>query len=297
MVEESLNDLYAFLIIYREGSFTRAAARLGVSQSALSHTMRNLESRRGIQLLNRTTRSVSPTAAGMRLLETLAPSFDEIRMELAKLKDLSDKPAGTIRISTAEHAVEAVIWPKLVPFLKEHPDINVEIAYDYGMTDIVAQGLDAGVRLGDQLQKDMIAARIGPNMRMAVVGSPGYFARYPKPSSPHDLTDHSCVNLRLPTYGDLLPWDFEKEGQVLNVRVKGQLVFSSILPALKAALAGSGLSFVPSDMADPYIAEGRLINVLKDWCQPFSGYHLYYPSRHQHSAAFELLVEALRYRE
>ena len=296
MAHRDFNDLLAFVLVAREGSFTRAAAQLGVSQSALSHTIRGLESRLGLRLLTRTTRSVSPTEAGERLLQTAGPRLDEIEEEVSALSELRDKPAGTIRITTAEHAAHSVLWPNLAKFLPNYPDIKVEINIDYTMTDIVAQRFDAGVRLGDQVAKDMIAVRIGPDLRIAVVGSPAYFARRPPPETPKDLTAHNCINLRLPTHGQLLLWDFEKSGQALNVRTEGQLVFNSSSAILRAALEGFGLAFVPEDMAEPHLGKGRLMRVLEDWCQPYPGYHLYYPSRRQSSPAFRLVVEALRYR-
>lgn len=296
MPRENFNDLLAFVTVAREGSFTRAAAQLGVSQSALSHTMRGLETRLGIRLLTRTTRSVSPTQAGERLLKTVAPRFEEIEAELSALSELRDKPAGVIRITTAEHAANSVLWPKLAKFLPDYPDIKVEITIDYGLTDIVSDRYDVGVRLGDQVAKDMIAVRIGPDMRMAVVGSPAYFSRRARPKTPRDLGAHDCINLRLPTYGGLLAWDFEKGGDALNVRVEGQLVFNSSTPILKAALAGFGMAFLPEDLAREHVAEGRLKRVLDDWCPTFPGYHLYYPSRRQSSPAFNLVVDALRHR-
>lgn len=296
MAHRDFNDLLAFVLVAREGSFTRAAAQFGVSQSALSHTIRRLESRLGLRLLTRTTRSVSPTEAGERLLQTVGPRLDEIEEEVSALSELRDKPAGTIRITTAEHAAHSVLWPKLAKFLPNYPDIKVEINVDYTMTDIVAQRFDAGVRLGDQVAKDMIAVRIGPDLRIAVVGSPAYFAQRPPPEAPKDLTTHNCINLRLPTHGQLLLWDFEKSGQALNVRTEGQLVFNSSSAILRAALEGFGLAFVPEDMAEPHLGKGRLMRVLEDWCQPYPGYHLYYPNRRQSSPAFRLVVEALRYR-
>jgi DNA-binding transcriptional LysR family regulator len=296
MPRENFNDLLAFITVAREGSFTRAAAQLGVSQSALSHTIRGLEARLGLRLLTRTTRSVSPTEAGERLLQTVGPRFEEIEAELAALSELREKPAGTIRITTAEHAADMVLWPKLAKFLPNYPDIKVEISINYALTDIVAERFDAGVRLGDQVAKDMIAVRIAPDMHMAVVGLPAYFARRPKPQTPHDLAAHDCINLRLPTYGGLLVWEFEKDGHALNVRAEGQLVFNSSTPRLRAALAGFGLALLPEDMAQEHIAEGRLESVLEDWCPTFPGYHIYYPSRRQSSPAFALLVDALRYR-
>jgi len=296
MARENFNDLLAFVTVAREGSFTRAAAQLGVSQSALSHTIRGLEARLGLRLLTRTTRSVSPTEAGERLLLTVAPRFDEIESELAALSELREKPAGTIRITTAEHAADTVIWPKLAKFLPDYPDIKVEISINYGLTDIVAERFDAGVRLGDQVAKDMIAVRIAPDMNMAVVGSPDYFAKRPRPQTPHDLAAHNCINLRLPTYGGLLVWEFEKDGHALNVRAEGQLVFNSSTPRLRAALAGFGLALLPEDMVLEHVAAGRLNRVLDDWCPTYPGYHIYYPSRRQSSPAFALVVDALRYR-
>jgi DNA-binding transcriptional LysR family regulator len=296
MSRQNVNDLLAFLAVARERNFTRAAAQLGISQSALSHTVRGLEERLGLRLLTRTTRSVSPTEAGERLLRTLGPRFDEIDAELAALSELRDKPAGTIRITAGEDAAERILWPALEKLLPEYPDIKVEVIVDYGLTDIVAERYDAGVRLGEQVAKDMIAVRIGPDMRMAVVGAPSYFARRERPHTPQDLTAHTCINIRLPTYGGLYAWEFEKGGRELRVRVDGQLVFNNIALRLNAVLAGCGLAYLPEDQVQIHIAEGRLIRVLADWCPPFSGYHLYYPSRRQHSPAFTLVVDALRYR-
>jgi DNA-binding transcriptional LysR family regulator len=296
MSRENFNDLQAFLVVARLGSFTKAAAQLGVSQSALSQTIRGLEARLGLRLLTRTTRSVSPTEAGERLLATVGPRFQEVEAELAALSDLRDKPAGTLRISAAEHAANTVLWPKLEKFLPQYPDIKVEINIDYGFTDIVAQRFDAGVRLGDSVAKDMIATRIAANLRMAVVGTPGYFARRPPPRGPHDLAAHDCINLRLPTLGGLYAWEFEKDGHQLKVHVEGQLIFNSTTPRLRAALAGFGLACLPEDLAAEYITSGRLVRVLEDWCPSYTGYHLYYPSRRQSSPAFNLLVEALKHR-
>ena len=291
-----LDDLVAFLAVGRERSFTRAAAKLGVSQSALSHTIRELEERLGIRLLTRTTRSVAPTAAGERLLHTLGPRFEEIDAELAALSELRDKPAGTIRITATAYATDTLLWPKLAKFLKLYPDIKVELFIDNGLTDIVAQRFDAGVRAGEQVAKDMIAVRVGPDLRMAVVGAPSYFKKRPEPRKPQDLIDHNCVNLRLTTLGGLYAWEFEKGGRELKVRVDGQLTFNGTFQMLNAALAGYGLAYVPEDAAQPHIASGRLKRVLADWCPPYAGYHLYYPSRRQSSAAFALVVDALRYR-
>jgi DNA-binding transcriptional LysR family regulator len=291
-----LDDLLAFVAVGQERSFTNAAAKLGVSQSALSHTIRQLEERLGVRLLTRTTRSVSPTEAGERLLQTLAPRFEEIAAELEAVAGLRDKPAGTIRITSGDHSVETVLMPKLAKFLPSYPDIKVEIIIDYGLTDIVAERYDAGVRWGEQVAKDMIAVRIGPDIRFAVVGAKSYFAKRSPPETPHDLIGHSCINLRFPSHGGLYAWEFEREGRELRVRVDGQLVFNGIFQVFDAALAGLGLAFVPEDLAQPHLARGRLKRVLEDWCPPWSGYHLYYPSRRQPSAAFALLVNALRYK-
>ena len=296
MARENLNDLVAFLAVARERSFTRAAAQLGVSQSALSHTLRDLEARLGVRLLTRTTRSVAPTEAGERLLRTLGPRLDEIEAELAALNELREKPAGNIGITAGEHAAEAILWPAMARLLPEYPDINVEIVIDQGLTDIVAGRYDAGVRLGEQVAKDMIAVRIGPDLRMAVVGAPAYFAKRKRPRTPQDLTEHACINLRLPTYGGIYPWEFEKGGRALKVRVEGRLVFNNIGLRLNAVLAGFGLAYLPEDQVLAHLADGRLVRALGDWCPPFSGYHLYYPSRRQPPPAFALLVEALRYR-
>ena len=296
MPHQNLNDISAFLAVARERSFTKAAARLGLSPSALSHTVRGLEERIGLRLLTRTTRSVAPTEAGERLLRTVGPRLDEIDAELAALSELRDKPAGTIRITAGEHAAESILWPAVARLLPQYPDIKVEIVVDYGLTNIVAERYDAGVRLGEQVAKGMIAVRIGPDMRMAAVGAPSYFARRPRPKKPQDLTSHDCINLRLPTYGGLYAWEFEKGGRELKVRVEGQLVFNNIPLRVNAALAGLGLAYLPEDQVEAHLADGRLIRVLADWCPPFPGYHLYYPSRRQHSPAFNLLIDALRYR-
>lgn len=291
-----LDDLLAFLAVAREQSFTRAAAKLGVSQSALSHTMRELEERLGVRLLSRTTRRVAPTEAGERLVQALGPRFDEIETELAALSELRDKPAGTVRIAAMEYAAEAILMPKLSKLLRDYPDIKVEIAVDYGLTDIVTQRYDAGVRSGEQVGKDMIAVRIGPDIRMAVVGAPAYFRKRSEPKRPQDLIGHNCINLRLPTHGGLYAWEFEKAGRELKVRVEGQLTFNTTALMLGAVLSGFGLTYVPEGLVETHIARGRLKRVLEDWCPPFSGYHLWYPSRRQSSAAFALVVEALRHR-
>jgi DNA-binding transcriptional LysR family regulator len=296
MVRENINDLIAFLAIAKERSFTKAAAKLGVSQSALSHTIRGLEERLGMRLLTRTTRSVAPTEAGERLVRNVGPRFEEIDAELSALTELREKPAGTIRITAGEHAAHAVLWPALTGLLPRYPDIKVELIIDNGLTDIVAERYDAGVRLGEQVAKDMIAVRIGPDFCMAVVGAPSYFERKQKPKTPQDLTVHDCFNVRFPTHGGIYAWEFEKRGRELKVRVDGQLVFNSIALRLKAVHAGLGLTYLPEDLVQTDLAEGRLIRVLEDWCPPFSGYHLYYPSRRQPAPAFAVLVDALRYR-
>jgi DNA-binding transcriptional LysR family regulator len=297
MARANINDLIAFLAVARERSFTRAAAQLGVSQSALSHTVRALEERLGLRLLTRTTRSVAPTEAGERLLRNVGPRFDEIDAELSALTALRETPAGTVRITTGEHSAQTILWPVLAKLLPRYPDIKVELVVDYGLTDIVAERYDAGVRLGEQVDKDMIAVRIGPEMRMAVVGAPAYFAARPKPKQPQDLTEHNCLNLRLPTYGGIYAWEFEKRGRAMKVRVDGQLVLNTGLLRMNAVLAGLGLAYIPEDLVKREIADGRLIRVLADWCAPFAGYHLYYPSRRQPTPAFAVLVEALRYRK
>jgi DNA-binding transcriptional LysR family regulator len=296
MPRQNVNDLLAFLAVARERSFTRAAAKLGVSQSALSHTIRTVEERLGVRLLTRTTRSVVPTAAGERLVRTVGPRFDEIDAEIAALSELRGKPAGTVRITSGEHAAEAILWPALVKLLPRYPDIKVELIIEQGLTDIVSERYDAGVRFGEQVAKDMIAVRVGPDMRMAVVGAPSYFARRPRPKKPVDLTAHDCINLRLPTYGGLYAWEFEKHGRELKVRVDGPLVFNAGVLILKAALAGLGLAYLSEERVQPYLANGQLIRVLADWCPPFTGYHLYYPSRRQATPAFAVVVDALRYR-
>ena len=297
MPRESLNDLLAFLAVARERSFTRAAAQLGVSQSALSHTIRGLEERLGLRLLTRTTRSVAPTEAGERLLRTIGPRFEEIDAELAALSALRDKPAGTVRITAAEHSATTLLWPAVARLLPDYPDLKVEIIVDHSLTDIVAERFDAGVRLGEQVAKDMVAVRIGPDMSMAVVGSPAYFATRPRPETPQDLTGHNCITIRLPTYGGLYAWEFERDGRELKVRVEGQLVFNTIALRLAAALEGRGLAYMPEDQVREHVTAGRLVRVLEDWCAPFPGYHLYYPSRRQCSPALSLLVDALRYRD
>ncbi|KQO61577.1 LysR family transcriptional regulator [Methylobacterium sp. Leaf87] len=295
MLRESLNDLTAFVAVARLGSFTKAAAQLGVSQPALSQTVRALETRLGIRLLARTTRSVSATEAGERLLKAVGPRFDEIEAGLVALAEMRGRPAGTLRITANEHAAKTVLWPALRRLLPVYPDIKVETSIDYGLTDIVAEGFDAGIRLGGMVARDMTAVRIGPDMRMAAVGAPAYFATRPPPRRPEDLTDHACINLRLPTLGGLYAWEFENEGRALHVRVEGQLVFNSVTLILEAALDGFGIAYLPQDQVQGHVATGRLVPVLAAWCEPFSGYHLYHASRPLLTPALAVLVEALRY--
>jgi DNA-binding transcriptional LysR family regulator len=296
MRRDNVNDLTAFIAVAREQSFTKAAAQLGVSQSALSYTIRTLEARLGLRLLTRTTRSVSLTEAGERLLHSIGPRFDEIESEIAALSAMRDKPAGTIRITTVEHAAETILWPALAPLLAEYPDINVEIISDYGLKDIVADRYDAGVRLGEQVDKDMISLRISADLRMAVVGAPAYFEGRAKPDVPQDLIEHSCIKLRLPTHGAFYAWEFQKDGQEFKVRIQGRTAFNTVGMMRQAALDGFGLAYLPEDQVETAIKEGKLVRVLADWCPPRPAYHLYYPSRRQHSPAFALVIEALRYR-
>ena len=295
MLKDNINDLISFMVVARERSFTRAAAQLGVSQSALSHAMRNLESRLDVRLLTRTTRSVAPTEAGERLYQSLSPHLQEIEQEITALRDSRERPAGNICLTAAEHSMNTVLWPRLKTFMQQYPDINIEVIVDNGLTDIVGERFDAGVRLVEQVARDMIAVRIGPDMRMAVVGSPGYFAHHGIPQTPHDLQHHRCINMRLPTRGGLYAWEFERNGEPLRVRVEGQLTLNSLPQRIEAAEAGLGLAYVPEDTIVDGVAAGRLQHVLADWCAPFAGYSLYYPSRRQHTAAFALLVDALRY--
>ncbi len=295
MPRENLNDLQAFIAVARERSFTRAAAQLGVSPSALSHTLRALETRLGVRLLTRTTRSVSPTEAGERLLRNVAPRFDEIDAELTALRDMHDRPAGSLRITCSEHALQALLWPKLTQLQRQYPEIKVEVSIDYRLIDIVAERFDAGIRYGDQVARDMIAVRIAPDERFLIVGAPAYFARHTAPKTPQALAEHDCINLRLPTRGGLYAWELQKGRRELHVQVDGPLVFNSITPILQATLAGFGLAFLPENMVRAHLDAGRLQSVLEDWCPPFTGYHLYYPNRRQHSRAMTLLVETLRW--
>ncbi|MBA1277906.1 MULTISPECIES: LysR family transcriptional regulator [Pseudomonadaceae] len=294
MMKRNLNDLLSFVTVAREGSFTRAAAVLGVTQSALSQAISGLETRLEIRLLTRTTRSVSPTVAGERLLQAIGHRFDEIEAELDDLTELRDKPAGTVRITCGDHVLRTTLLPKLTPLLLDYPDIKVEFDVSYGFRDIAADRFDAGVRLGEAIDKDMIAVPIGPKLRMAAVASPAYLASHPRPKSPRDLVNHNCINMRRQSSGGLYVWEFERRGQQLNVRVGGQLVFNTSPIMVDAALAGLGIAFLPEEEFIPHLEEGRLIRVLEDWCEPFDGYYLYYPSRRQPSPAFSLVVDALR---
>ena len=296
MSKENLNDLQAFVAVARARSFTRAAAQLGLSRSALSHAMLSLEARLGVRLLTRTTRSVSTTEAGDRLLNAVAPRLEEIDQELVSLTEMRDKPAGTVRITAHDHAIATVLWPRLLPLLREYPDVQIELSVDYALTDIAAHRFDAGVRVGDRIDKDMIAVRIAPHLRMAVIGSPEYFHGRQLPATPHDLTHHRCINLRLPTHGGLYAWDFEKKGRKLNVRVEGQAIFNNTFLMLQAALDGVGLAYIPFDLAEPHIELGRLVPVLQEWWPTHPGYYLYYANRRQVSPALTLVIEALRYR-
>ncbi|SKA16834.1 LysR family transcriptional regulator [Consotaella salsifontis] len=297
MLRENITDLMSFVVVAQTGSFTRAAAQIGVSQSALSHSMRALEERLGMRLLARTTRKVTPTPEGERVLERIAPHLAEIEEELESLIEMRDRPAGTIRITTTDYAADTVIWPKLAPILKDYPDLKVEIVSDYGLTDIVGERFDAGVRLGEQVAEGMIAVRIGPDFRMLAIGSPTYFAGRSIPRVPQDLTDHVCINLRLATHGGLYAWEFERDGRELRVRVDGQLTFNTIDPMVEAALQGYGIGYVPESLVRHHIEAGRLTAVLEDWCPPFPGYFLYYPHRRRTSPAFSVIVEALRHRD
>jgi DNA-binding transcriptional LysR family regulator len=295
MARENFNDLQAFLAVARSRSFTKAAAQLGVSPSALSHSMRGLEERLGIRLLTRTTRSVSPTEAGERLLQTVGPRFEEVEAELAALNELRQKPAGTIRITAGDHPTVTILWPKLSKALARYPDVKVEINMEGGLVDIAAERFDAGVRLGEQVAKDMVSVRIGPDVRFAVVGTKSYFVKHPLPKTPQDLIAHSCINLRLRTHGGLWAWEFERNGRELKVRVDGQVIFNNIFQVRDAALDGLGLAYIPEDLARPHVSKGQLVWVLQEWSPPWSGYHLYYPSRRQSSPAFALIVDALRH--
>ena len=296
MRRRELNDLLWFLAVAEERSFTRAAAKLGTSQSTLSHTIKQLETRLGLRLLTRTTRSVSPTDAGQRLIQSMSPRIGEIETELESLMALRDKPSGTVRLTVSDHAYEVTVWPKLQPLLAANPEIQVEFSIDNGLRNIVDERFDAGVRLGESLEKDMIAVRIGPDWRLVAVGSPDYFRRYPKPQTPHDLVQHNCINHRQARSGGLYAWAFEKDGHELRVRVEGQVTLNTSCPMVDMAIAGAGLAYIGEDLVQEALADGRLMQVLDDWSPKFSGYHLYYPSRRQMSPAMAVVVDALRHR-
>lgn len=296
MPKENLHDLLAFLAVARERSFTRAAAQLGVSQSTLSHTIKELEARLGLRLLTRTTRSVAPTDAGERLLKNLAPHFEEIEAEIAAVAELRDTPAGTVRITATDYAANTILWPKLSKVLATYPDIKIEISIDYGLTDIVRDRFDIGIRFGDQVAKDMIAVRIAPDRRMALVASPAYLKRHPAPATAQQLLEHNCINLRLPTYGGLLPWELEQDGETVQVRVDGQVVLTNTYQMMEAALAGTGIAYIPEDLALPHVTQGRLRKVLEPWWPTFPGMHAYYPSRRQSSTPLQIVIGALRFR-
>jgi DNA-binding transcriptional LysR family regulator len=290
----NINDLVTFLAVVRAGSFTKAAATLGVSQPALSRTLRLLEEQLGIRLLTRTTRNISATDAGQRLLDTVGPLLDQVQAGVTALADLRDKPAGNLRITTTEHAAENILWPAVQRLTSRYPDIGVEIVVDFGLSNIVADRFDAGIRIGEAIERDMVAVPIGPHMQMAVVGSPDYFARHQKPRTPQELVNHRCINIRLQTAGGLYSWEFERDGRAMSVRVDGKLTFNTSRLVLKAALSGDGLGFLPEDQLRSYLSDGRLERVLQGWCPSFPGYHLYYPSRKHISSAFRLLIDELR---
>jgi len=296
MARENINDILVFLAVARERSFTRAAAKLGMTQSSLSHIIRGLEERLGVRLLTRTTRSVSPTDAGERLLQNVGPRLEEIEAEIAAVSDLGDKPAGTIRITAIDHVVDDVLWPRIAPLLPQYPDLHVEFSADYRMVDIAAERYDIGVRFGDQVEKDMIAVRLTPDVKMMIVAAPSYFAHRPVPMSAQDLMKHNCIALRLASSGGLYAWELRHEGQDMEVRVRGQLVFNGAYQILHAALAGCGLAFLPVDLAGEHVRAGRLVSVMEDWCPSFPGLHAYYPSRRQNSRALALVIDAIRYR-
>ncbi|MCX0500641.1 LysR family transcriptional regulator [Erwinia billingiae] len=296
MLKENFNDLIYLVMVSQEKSFTRAAAKLGVSQSALSHSIRGLEERLQTRLLTRTTRSVAATEAGERLIESVGPLIADIEKALLQITDNVGSVSGNIRITAGEHALSSTLWPLLKPFLQAYPEVKVELSVDNTLTDIVSGRFDAGVRLGESIEKDMVAVRIGPDWRMAVVASPDYLAKYGQPETPYQLQDHSCINMRLPTLGGLYSWEFSKDGKEIRVKVEGQLIFNNLASRIDAALSGMGIACVPEDTVKHHINEGRLESLLDEWCEPFSGYYLYYPSRKQHTAAFSKLIEAVRYK-
>lgn len=297
MARDNINDILVFFAVARERSFTRAAAKLGMTQSALSHIIRGLESRLGVRLLTRTTRSVSPTEAGERLLQNVAPRLEEIEAEIAAVTDLGDKPSGTVRITAIDHTVDTILWPRIAPLLLQYPDLHVEISSDYRLVDIAAERYDIGVRHGDQVEKDMIAVRVTADVPMRIVGAPAYFGSRPKPASLPELLKHNCINLRLTGSGGLYAWELQHEGRNLEARVRGQAVFTSTYAILNAALSGVGVAFLPDSMVDPHLREGRLVSVMEDWCPTFEGLHAFYPSRRNTSRALSVVIDALRFKE
>jgi DNA-binding transcriptional LysR family regulator len=296
MARDNINDILVFFAVARERSFTRAAAKLGMTQSALSHIIRSLETRLGVRLLTRTTRSVSPTEAGERLLQNVAPRLEEIEAEIAAISDLGDKPVGTVRITAIDHVIDSVLWPRIAPLLPEYPDLHVELSADYRLVDIAADRYDIGVRYGDQVEKDMIAVRLTADIQTVIVASPGYFARRPVPASPQDLMKHNCITLRLASSGGVYAWELQQDGRALEARVRGQAMFTSAYHMVQAALSGSGLAYITEDMVAPYLRDGRLVSVMQDWCPKFPGLHAYYPSRRHSSRALSLVIDAIRYK-
>jgi DNA-binding transcriptional LysR family regulator len=296
MARDNINDILVFFEVARERSFTRAAAKLGMTQSALSHIIRSLETRLGVRLLTRTTRSVSPTEAGERLLQNVAPRLEEIEAEIAAVSDLGDKPAGTIRITAIDHVNDTVLWPRLAPILPQYPDLHVEINSDYRMVDVAADRYDIGVRYGNQVEKDMIAVRLTADVPMMIVGSPGYFEWHSVPTSPQQLMKHNCITLRLASSGGIYAWELQHEGRDLEVRVRGQAVFTNAYHMLNAAISGCGLALVPEELAGPHVRDGRLVSVMPDWCPSFPALHAYYPSRRNSSRALALVIDAIRYK-
>ncbi|MCC2972496.1 LysR family transcriptional regulator [Massilia sp. IC2-476] len=296
MARDNINDILVFLAVARERSFTRAAARLGMTQSALSHIVRSLEQRLGVRLLTRTTRSVSPTEAGERLIQNVAPKLEEIEAEIADISDLGDKPVGTVRITAIDHVIERILWPRIAPLLPQYPDLHVEFSADYRIVDIAAERFDIGVRHGDQVDKDMVAVRLTPDVRMHIVGAPAYFERRPKPTSLPELMKHNCIALRLSSSGGIYAWELQHEGEAIDARVRGQLVFNEAAHQLAAALAGAGLAFLPDELVAEHLRSGRLVSVMDDWCPRFPGLHAFYPSRRHSSRPLALVIEAIRHR-
>jgi DNA-binding transcriptional LysR family regulator len=297
MARDNIIDILLFFEVARQRSFTRAAVKLGMSQSSLSHIIRDLEARLGVRLLNRTTRSVSPTEAGERLLKNVAPRLEEVNAEISAVSDLNGKPAGTVRITAIDHIVDTLLWPRLATVLPEYPDLKVEIHSDYKLIDIAADRYDIGVRYGDQVEEDMIAVRLTPDIPTMIVGSPSYFSWHSKPSTLQDLMKHNCITLRLASSGGIYAWELQHEGRDVEARVSGQAVFTSALPMVQAAVSGNGLAFVTEDLVAEHVREGRLISVMRKWCKKFPGLHAYYPSRRHESRALRIVIEAIRHQE